>query len=165
MVQPSLIKETDDELINVIEGLIDDAIQTANGQMNPTFTKADVERILRGIKNKLPQVNKDNADEVLTLWNSTPQLIPSGIPVRMTKKRQGAIKERWRDQYFRKHFRTAIKKLTESPFCMGENSRNWRANIDWFLRPDTVTSIIEGKYDGKTKRNSATGASEHDNGF
>jgi len=36
--------------------------------------------------------------------------------------------------------------IPDSPFLLGENDRGWRADIDWFLRPDSVTRILEGKY-------------------
>jgi hypothetical protein len=34
---------------------------------------------------------------------------------------------------------------------MGVNDRGWKADIDWFLKPESVMKIIEGKYTQKTK--------------
>ena len=47
-----------------------------------------------------------------------------------------------------------------SPFCLGAGSRGWKADIDWFLRPDTVTRIMEGKYDPKPGESAEKHAAE-----
>lgn len=41
----------------------------------------------------------------------------------------------------------AVKRLALSPFATGGNDRGWKADIDFLLRPDTLTKIEEGKYD------------------
>jgi len=41
----------------------------------------------------------------------------------------------------------AINKMAACPFLLGQNQRRWRADIDWFLQPDSVAKILEGKYD------------------
>ncbi len=43
----------------------------------------------------------------------------------------------------------ALQRLAESEFCQGGGKDGWRADIDWFLRPDTVARILEGKYDNR----------------
>ena len=41
----------------------------------------------------------------------------------------------------------ALKLIPRSDYLCGRKPHSsWRANIDWLLRPDTVTKIIEGKY-------------------
>ena len=65
----------------------------------------------------------------------------------LSEKRRKAIATRLKDDFFAEHYEEAIAKLAESTFCLGENDRHWRADFDWFLKPDTVTRIIEGKYD------------------
>lgn len=44
-----------------------------------------------------------------------------------------------------------FQKANESDFLTGQNDRGWKANIDFFLRPDKFVSILEGKYGGKKK--------------
>jgi hypothetical protein len=65
----------------------------------------------------------------------------------------------------RQHFRTragepgwlegveaALVHMAASTFCAGQNDRGWKADLDWFLRPDSVTKLIEGKFaDGEPK--------------
>jgi hypothetical protein len=61
--------------------------------------------------------------------------------------RAKALKARRSDPFFQFNWREAIKKVAASAFCNGENDRGWRADFDFFLRPDTVVKIMEGKYD------------------
>ena len=64
----------------------------------------------------------------------------------------------------REAFRTRAKKakwLAELPAAIetmgratygrgqpGQGGRSWRADLDWLLKPDSVTKILEGKYGG-----------------
>lgn len=77
-------------------------------------------------------------------WASHPKLPQIRY---LSEKRRTAIATRLRDDFFAGHYEEAIAKLAKSTFCLGENDRHWRADFDWFLKPDTVTRIIEGKYD------------------
>ena len=43
----------------------------------------------------------------------------------------------------------ALDRVRSSSFCRGQNDRGWRADLDWFLRPDTVTKLLEGKYEDR----------------
>ena len=78
--------------------------------------------------------------EFLTAWNST---IPWSRIYKMTAKRKVALRQRAADSVWRANWRKALTLVAESRFCQGENDRGWRANADWFLRPDTVIQQIE----------------------
>ena len=82
--------------------------------------------------------------EVLTEWNKGNCLSECKV---ITDKRKVALKSRLQDAYFQKHWLQAIVKVRASAFCLGKNERGWKADIDWFLRPDSVPKIMEGKYD------------------
>lgn len=90
--------------------------------------------------------------EIVEAWNSI-----DGVThvVAMNPGRKKAIKARLNDRVFRDRWREAIEKVRGSPFCLGENDRNWRATFDWFLRPGTVAKAIEGQYDSR-RRNGTT---------
>ena len=85
-------------------------------------------------------------DEFLTAWKS------SGLVDcrKLTPKRLTALKARFKDPEWRKDWREAITKAAASAFCLGENERGWKADVDWFLKPDTFTKIMEGKYNDST---------------
>lgn len=66
----------------------------------------------------------------------------------MTDKRKVAFKARWKDPGWRRDYTGAIIKVPESEFLLGKNGRGWKADVDWFLSPDSVTKILEEKYGG-----------------
>jgi len=90
---------------------------------------------------------------IIGYWNNT-----TGQKNRTTPRRTKAARARWKDEHFRKHWEEAVRRVAASRFCMGQNDRNWLASIDWFLRPDTVTRIMEGTYDDRTSFGQARGA-------
>ena len=63
------------------------------------------------------------------------------------QKEKGARRKNQGRLFLSKTSERQLPKIAKSSFCLGENNRNWRANLDWFLNPDTVTRIIEGQYD------------------
>lgn len=82
--------------------------------------------------------------EFITHWNGLEGITHCEA---QTLKRKKAFKARMHDDFFREHWEQAITKLAESDFCKGNGERGWKADIDWFLRPDSCARIIEGKYD------------------
>lgn len=73
-----------------------------------------------------------------------------GQKVRVTNKRKAAIRERWKDPHWRENWLDALEKGSQSDFLMGRVS-SWRITFEFFLKPDTVTKIMEGAYDGQRK--------------
>jgi hypothetical protein len=65
----------------------------------------------------------------------------------VTKKRQQTVRTRMQDDFWQTNWRKAMRKVAGSSFCTGTNDRGWKANLDWFLRPDTVPRIMEGQFD------------------
>lgn len=82
--------------------------------------------------------------EIVDKWNSI-----DGITAcrKLTSKRCKALRSRLSDPDWRRDWREGIERISRSEFCRGQNDRGWKADIDWFLRPDTLTKILEGKYD------------------
>ena len=87
-------------------------------------------------------------DEVFKLWNSFDQLTKIA---KVSKERKAKAKTRLGDPFFRERWKEAIALIHASPFLLGHNDRGWRADIDWFLKPESLTRIIEGKY-GSAKK-------------
>lgn len=86
----------------------------------------------------------EDFDEVVTSWNA------SGLVRcrKLTDRRRAALRKRLSDADWRDGWREALDRAAQSAFCRGVNDRGWRADIDWFLQPDSVTRLLEGKYDG-----------------
>lgn len=82
---------------------------------------------------------------IVDLWNST--TLPKCVDV--NSRRVTSAKARLSDKFFSDNWAPAIEKIRVSKFCNGQNDRGWRADIDWFLKPDSISKIMEGKYDDK----------------
>lgn len=86
--------------------------------------------------------------ELFDLWNSTNPL-PRCLVI--SDKRRIVLKARFDDPFFKEHWKIALSKLPKTPFCIGQNPRGWKASFDWFISPDVVTKIMEGKYESDSK--------------
>lgn len=98
-----------------------------------------------------PQTEKSTTtpQEFLDAWNMVPGLTAAKG---LTGKRLRHFQARIRDAEWSETWRVAMRKASESAFCRGENDRGWRATVDWFLRPETVTRLLEGQYDDRPKK-------------
>lgn len=74
-----------------------------------------------------------------------------GGQLRASDKRQKAANQRWKDVWWRENWQAALDRGSQSAFLRGE-SGGWKITFDWFLRPDSVSKILEGNYDGSAKR-------------
>jgi hypothetical protein len=83
-------------------------------------------------------------EEVITAWNQA-----MGKNCRLTYSRKKTLRARRKDSYWVENWREAIAKCKASDFCMGRSQNgSWVADLDWFLKPETVTRLMEGRYDG-----------------
>lgn len=75
-----------------------------------------------------------------------------GRSSRMTDSRRKALASRWRDQWWRDNWQAALQRASSSAFLKGANDRSWVIDLEFFLRPDSVTKILEGKYDNRQQQ-------------
>lgn len=82
-------------------------------------------------------------DEFVVAWKAT------GLREcrKLTDSRRQKLRSLLADPDWRTNWRGALSKASKLPFCCGTNERGWVADIDWFLKADTVTQILEGKFD------------------
>lgn len=92
-------------------------------------------------------------------WNEFAAAV--GVPAirGMTDARKKALRARWANADWRESWRLALDRARGSPFLRGENDRNWRMDVDFFLRRDSVTKILEGKYDSNGRTSGTFGSS------
>ena len=83
--------------------------------------------------------------EVFDAWNALPGVFPQCLL--LSDKRRRTLQIRLREPFFAGAWRDALARLSASRFAQGENDRGWRASFDWFITPDVVQKIMEGKYD------------------
>lgn len=85
--------------------------------------------------------------EFLDAWNEAAQAFGWRVCRDFTPKRVSSLRARLRDPAWRDGWRGALTRAGPIPGLRGQNDRDWIANVDWFLRPGTVTKILEGHYD------------------
>jgi len=91
-------------------------------------------------------------DEIERHWNNAME-----VSHKVTDSRRNKLLTRWKDAEFRARWREAIDRISRSNFCRGLNDRGWKADLDWFLKLDTITKVMEGKYDNHNATRAARG--------
>lgn len=84
-------------------------------------------------------------EQFLAEWNAA---VPFSQARDLRNGRLKHFQARCRDATWLAAYPQALARIRGSAFLRGENDRGWKANIDWFLKPDTVSRILEGAYDG-----------------
>lgn len=95
-------------------------------------------------------------DQLVDIWNEHSGPLPK--VKKLSTKRRRTAKVRCREEPDPEFWRDVIKRMAASPFCRGE-VKEWRADFDFLLQPDTHVKVIEGKYDarGSPGSNKGTG--------
>ena len=93
--------------------------------------------------------------EVFDAWNAMAE--KTGIPrcLIVSDSRRRTIQARERDPFFQENWNVAMDKVSKSNFCRGENDRGWTATFDWFIKPESFTKVVEGKYDNREQKKPA----------
>lgn len=111
-----------------------DVRQTDNSNLNrvpPLELKTEQKELLE---------DTETSEAIVEAWNGV-----DGITkVRhLSVERKKHLRARLRDAFWRDHWREALTILDGIPFYKGQNDRKWVADFDWFLRPESVTKLIE----------------------
>lgn len=93
----------------------------------------------------LDVADRAKAGSIVVAWNKMARAHGLTQVAKMTGQRPSKLKARIRDHGVTAIV-TGIDMIPKSPFLMGKNDRQWKANFDWLLRPDACTKLIEGGY-------------------
>lgn len=86
------------------------------------------------------------AKEFVAAWNALGK--PFSKIIVWGPDRQKLLTLRLKNDWWREHWREGLERMKASPFCRGETDRGtWIADVEFFLRPNSLTKILEGKYD------------------
>lgn len=99
----------------------------------------------------VPDPLRAQLEEFFTAWNQTTGARPMA---KLTDKRRAAIGARLAETEW--DWRAALAKFPLP--CFASDPNGWQPDIDFFLRPDSVTRILEGKYDWKKTNGKPTPA-------
>jgi hypothetical protein len=93
----------------------------------------------------------DELEALKTAWNASAERL--GLPrvTRWSEGRKRHALRRLKDAAWRSDYPSALERMAESRFCCGKvrgrnGGKSFRGHIDWFLRPDTVSRLVEGFY-------------------
>lgn len=111
------------------------ANNTNNNTINKLFTSKDVNNSQKPIEQEV-QSFIDLYHEICTDYPKVKKI---------TDKRKEAILNIIAN-YKYGDIKTVMYNLQNSDFCKGNNSRGWKADIDFILREDKFISTLEGKY-------------------
>jgi hypothetical protein len=78
-------------------------------------------------------------------WNALGE--PFKPIAQWTHSRQKLFGARAADAWWRGHWREGLERMKRGEFCRGNNDRGWIADVGFFLKPDSLAKILEGKYD------------------
>jgi len=96
---------------------------------------------------------ESESEQVINAWNI--MAATCGLPKiemgssRRVKDMKAKARIRLADSWWHDNWQTAMAEVVKRPFLCGENERGWKANLDWFLRTDSVAKIAEGMYDNQ----------------
>lgn len=98
------------------------------------------------INTPLPPTGGDDPviQTIVEAWNAIPDIVKVS---KLTPKRLRALKARLKEPDFRKDWRAGLQAVSASEFLRGLiPGKDWRADFDWFLKPESLTKLIEGKF-------------------
>ena len=111
----------------------------------------NIQQSLFNTNKDIEVINKEDTykdtEKFVADFNSICKSLPKCV--RVTPKRQKGIRSLLK-KYSYDEILEVFNKLEESDFCSGRSGK-WRADIDFILREDKFISVLEGKYDNKTK--------------
>lgn len=81
---------------------------------------------------------------IFDLWNTSENFTKAA---KFTDKRKKAADSRWEENPDEDYWKSVLLRIESSGFCNGKNGRGWKADFDFFIRPDTHVRALEGKYD------------------
>lgn len=133
---------------------------------NPVSDNPVTENILsyKEINNKEINKRKSNSINTITkkksmndyefiklLWNTFANEFGLSEIRQLTTKRINGIKARQREDGF--NIQEIFDCIEESPFLLGTNGNDWKADFDWvFCSPNNWLKIVEGKYKSEKKQ-------------
>ena len=111
-----------------------------------------------------PTANEEFEMEFVRVWNA----LTAGTGI---SKVNGSIPKgrlsQWRQSLLRTSFREgweeALKYAITDPFYLGENGRGWKLNLEYFLRPKTISILLGKAQERKLAAKKAKNKSERTN--
>lgn len=97
----------------------------------------------------------ENGANILTsLWNLHAHTdFPRISSVSEDSSRYKQAVKRWAEKPQHDYWLGVVRKMNDVAFFHGDNDRKWKADFEFFVRPDNHARILEGKFDTLHKTN------------
>lgn len=107
----------------------------------------------RPVRQKKEVLVEAGLPRLAQIWNQWADAsLPRVVMMEPGSTRHKACEERWKLKPDEPFWVGVIRKLNASAFCMGENDRRWKADIDFLTRKDQAAKILEGKFDNRNEK-------------
>lgn len=86
--------------------------------------------------------------------------LPQVKPHLWKGKRASWLASRWKERESRQNIEWwsgLFERVKATPFMLGKNDREWKADLEWIVKDSNFVKILEGKYEKKTGRNVVPG--------
>lgn len=115
-----------------------------NSKLNNKFNVSTLEEKRKEEKRK--EKNRIEYNNIVEIYNQNCTNLSKVLKI--TEKRKNSIRK-FLKEFTIDDFINICKLANENNFLIGNNDRNWKADLDFLLRPDKATAILENKYSNK----------------
>lgn len=96
-------------------------------------------------------IKEENRKKIVEIYNTYCTNLPQAQ--KLTEKRKKAI-DNFLKEFTEKQFENICKIANSTNFLIGKNDNGWKADLDFLMRIDKATNVLEGKYNDEKKTNS-----------
>lgn len=115
-----------------------------NSKLNNKLNVSTLEEKRKEEKRK--EKNRIEYNNIVEIYNQNCTNLSKVLKI--TEKRKNSIRK-FLKEFTIDDFINICKLANENDFLTGNNDRNWKADLDFLLRPDKATAILENKYSNK----------------
>lgn len=115
-----------------------------NSKLNNKFNVSTLEEKRKEEKRK--EKKRIEYNNIVEIYNQNCTNLSKVLKI--TEKRKNSIRK-FLKEFTIDDFINICKLANENNFLIGNNDRNWKADLDFLLRPDKATAILENKYSNK----------------
>jgi hypothetical protein len=126
-----------------VDEKVDELYSIINGVEGEGVKEAEQEK-----KERAKEEYLQFEEGLLEYWNDFTKRYPVlSAVLKVGKDRRKHLKQRFMEAHFKDNYKKAIDGIANSPFLLGENSRKWKINFDFFIHNDrNYVKILEGAY-------------------
>ena len=135
----------------VTENPVSDNPVTENILTYKEIKNKEINKIKSNNINIITKKKSNHYQLILESWNAFAKSNGLCEIRQLTTKRINGIKTRQKENGF--NIQEIFDCIEESPFLLGKNGNDWKADFDWvFCSPNNWLKIVEGKYKGEKNK-------------